>query len=81
MRGGLTESGFGFANNEQVSSREEIQGVIQWVVTIGLERIDKVNSLTLKEFLTCIDKIKSSMKIHSESGSRGYFEFVRRYLQ
>jgi hypothetical protein len=71
---------FGFAKNEYVSSHEEIQGIIEWCVSVGLDRVDKVNALTLKEFLSCIDRIKGSMKLYSDSGNRGYYEFIRNYL-
>jgi hypothetical protein len=71
---------FGFAQNEQVSGQANIQGIVEWCVMVGLERINQVNSLTLKEYLSCIEIIKGSMKTHSESGSRGYYQFVRNYL-
>jgi hypothetical protein len=71
---------FGYAKNEPVSSTNEIQGVIQWCVAIALERVGKVNDLTLKEFLARLEKIKRSVELHSGAGSRSYFEFIRKYF-
>jgi hypothetical protein len=71
---------FGFSKNEKVTSTEEVQGIINWCVSIGLERIGKVNDLTLKEYVARIDKVKKSVKRHSELGRRGYFEFIKKYV-
>ena len=35
---------FGYAQNESVTDMEELQGIIDRCVTIGLERIEKMNS-------------------------------------
>ena len=71
---------YGYAKNESVSSASEIQGIIEWCVAIAHERVGKVNDLTLKEFIARIEKIRSSVELHSGAGSRSYFEFVREYL-
>ena len=71
---------FGYAKNESVSKHGELQGVINWCVTIGIERIDKVNDLTLKEYLARIEKIKHSVQLHSGAGSRSYYEFIRAFF-
>ena len=49
---------FGYAKNEPVSGASEIQGIIEWCVAIAVERIGKVNDLTLTEFIACLEKIK-----------------------
>lgn len=71
---------FGFAQNENVSAVEAAQGIIEWCVTVGVERIDKVNGLTLKEYVTLIEKIKRSVERHAKSGHRGYYEFIRKFV-
>lgn len=71
---------FGYAKNESVTSSEELQGIIDWCVSLGLERIDKVNDLTLKDYVQRIDKIKKSVKRHSEFGRRGYYNFIKEYI-
>lgn len=71
---------YGYAKNERVTNMEEAQGIIQWCVEIGKERIDKVNNLTLKEFINRIEKIRKSVNRHSKYGSRGYFEFIKKYV-
>jgi hypothetical protein len=71
---------FGYAQNESVSKHNEVQGVINWCVTIALERIDKVNGLTLKEYLARIEKIRRSVQLHSGGGSRSYYEFIRDFF-
>ena len=71
---------FGFAKNERVSNAEEIQGIVAWCVEIGISRIDKVNDLTLKDYLARIEKIRKSVERHSKAGRRGYYEFIRDYV-
>jgi hypothetical protein len=71
---------FGYAQNESVSSSDDLRGVIDWCVSVGLERIGKVNELTLKEFVARLDKIKRSVALHSGNGKRSYYEFIRNYL-
>jgi len=71
---------FGFAINERVSNAEEIQGIVEWCVNLGKARIEKVNNLTLKEYVARIEKIRKSVKRHSVSGRRAYYEFIRQYV-
>jgi len=71
---------FGYAKNERVTDMPELQGIIEWCVSIGLERIGKVNDLTLKEYVARIEKIRKSVKMHSDFGQRGYYEFIRTYV-
>ena len=71
---------FGFAKNESVSSAQDVQGVIEWCVTVGMERIGKVNDLTLKEYVARLEKIKGSVTKHARSGNRGYYEFIKHFM-
>ena len=71
---------FGFARNQQVSVSPETESIVSWCVQIGRERIEKINDLTLKEYLARIDKIKKSVKRHSDYGRRGYYEFIKNYI-
>ena len=71
---------FGYAKNEQVIAMEQTTGIISSCVAIGLERIDKVNNLTLKEYTNRLEKIRRSVKRHSKFGVRAYYEFVRNYV-
>jgi hypothetical protein len=71
---------FGFAKNEKVITDGDSKEIIKWCVSIGEERINKVNNLTLKEYLNKIEKVKRSVKRHSEFGRRGYYEFIKDYV-
>lgn len=72
---------FGYAKNEAAIILDYTQGIIDWCVDIGLERIGKVNNLTLKEYITRIEKIRKSVKLHSSlGGPREYYEFIKRYV-
>ena len=73
---------FGYAKNEEVIILDYTQGIIDWCVDIGLERIEKVNNLTLKEYIAGIEKIRKSVELHSSlgGGRRVYYEFIKRYV-
>jgi predicted PolB exonuclease-like 3'-5' exonuclease len=71
---------FGYAKNEKVTDHPLAQGIIAWCVSVGVERVDKVNNLTLKDYLNRVDKIKRSVKRHSSMGSRAYYEFIKNYV-
>ena len=71
---------FGFAKNESVTDMPKVQGIIKKCEEIGLKRIDKVNDLSLKEYVKRIEKIRKSVKRHSQYGSRGYYEFIKNYV-
>jgi hypothetical protein len=43
---------FGFAKNQKISDHPLAKGIIDWCIGIGMERIGKVNNLTLAEYLT-----------------------------
>lgn len=70
----------GFAKNEAVTDMEKVQGIIDGCLEIGLARIDKINNLTLKEYVKRIEKIKKSVQRHSQYGSRGYYNFIKEYV-
>jgi hypothetical protein len=71
---------FGYAKNERVPDHPLTKGIIDWCVAIGVTRIGKINDLTLAEYITRIDKIRRSVKLHSEYGTRGYYEFIRDFV-
>ena len=52
---------FGYAQNERVVSDENTRAVIDWCVSVGMERIDKINCLTLKEYVARIEKISTPL--------------------
>lgn len=71
---------YGYAQNERVTTREDAQGVIQWCVSVGKERIGKVNDLTLKEYIDRLEKVRKSVNRHSKYGRRAYYEFIKDYV-
>jgi hypothetical protein len=71
---------FGFAKNERVIIDGDTKGIIDWCVSIGEQRINGDNNLTLKEYLNRIDKVKRSVERHSEYGNRGYYEFIKEFV-
>ena len=71
---------FGFARNEKVTAHPLAKEIIEWCVSVGAQRIGKVNNLTLQEYVARIEKIRRSVKLHSESGARGYYEFIRGFV-
>jgi hypothetical protein len=71
---------FGFAKNERVTDHPLTKEIIEWCVEVGDRRIGKINDLTLQEYLARIEKIRRSVKRHSEYGSRGYYEFIRDFV-
>jgi hypothetical protein len=70
----------GFAKNEQITEHPLARGVIESCTAIGVERIGKVNDLTLAEYLARIEKIRRSVKRHSEYGPRAYYEFIGNFV-
>ena len=69
---------FGFAKNEKITDVSYAQSVIEACVSVGKARIE--SGLESKEFLSCLEKVRKSVKKHSRYGSRGYYEFVRNYV-
>ena len=72
--------GFGFAKNEKVIIDDYSKGIIDWCITVGKERINLINNLTLKDYINRIDKVKRSVERHSEYGRRGYYEFIKDFV-
>jgi hypothetical protein len=70
----------GLAKNERVTDHPLARGIIAWCTAIGMERIGKVNNLTLAGYLARIEKIKRSVKRHSEDGHRAYYEFIKNFV-
>jgi hypothetical protein len=70
----------GFSKNEKVTDHPLAKGIIEWCVAIGIERIGKINDLTLPEYLARIEKIRRSVRRRSTYGARGYYEFIRNYV-
>lgn len=48
---------FGFARNERVPDNALARGIVEWCVAVAVDRIGKVNDLTLAEYLTRLDKV------------------------
>ena len=71
---------FGYAGSQKVTDHPLAQGIIDWCVALGVERVGKVNDLTLSEYLERIEKIRRSVSRHSTFGTRAYYEFIRNYL-
>jgi len=71
---------FGFAKNEKAIIDEDSKGIIDWCVTVGEQRINLVNNLTLKDYINRIDKVKRSVERHSKDGRRGYYEFIKDFV-
>ena len=71
---------FGFGKNESVSITEGSQGIIGFCVAIALKQVRELETLTLKEYLSCIEKVRRSVVLHSQDGRRAYYEFIRHFL-
>lgn len=70
---------FGFAGNEKVTHLEQAKGIIEWCVTIGLGRVKESQDLSLKEYVKRIEKVRKSVRRHSRFGTRGYYEFIKKF--
>lgn len=70
----------GFPKNEKVTDHPLAKDIVEWCLAVGVERIGKINNLTLAEYIVQIEKIKRSVKRHSEYGARGYYEFIRNFV-
>ena len=68
----------GFSKNEQVTDSPYAQEIIESCVKIGLTLVE--SGVDSKEYLRCLEKVKNSVKRHSEYGPRGYYEFVKKYV-
>lgn len=72
---------FGFGKGRNAIPDTEIEClIIDSVVEIGLNRINKVNELKLDEYVRLIDKIARSVDTHRQHGLRGYYDFIKNYV-
>jgi hypothetical protein len=71
---------FGYAKNEKVTTHPLTKGIIDWCVAVGIARIGKDQGLTLPEYIARIEKLRRSVKLHSEYGTRGYYDFIRDFV-
>ena len=71
---------FGFAANERVTGNEQVKGMIDWCVAVGLQRVKEDGDLSLKEYVKRIEKVKKSVKRHSLFGPRAYYEFIKQFI-
>ncbi len=71
----------GFAKNQDASPKNQTEkDVIDYISEIAEARIGKINNLTLKEYIKCINKVEKSVKRHNAYGRRGYYEFIKNYV-
>ncbi len=71
---------FGYAKNENVLQHPLTDGIISWCMDVGLGRIDKINNLSLKEYVAALNEVKKSVIRHSDYGVRGYYDFIRNFV-
>ena len=71
---------FGYGANESCSVSADLQGIVDWCVSVATERVSESTGPTLKEFLARIDKVTRSVRRHSQDGNRSYYSFVRRFM-
>ena len=73
---------FGFAQNETMSGAEEIRGIVLVCMAIAQKQVGELETVTLKEYVACLEKIRRSVDRHADGGGggRSYYEFVRHYL-
>jgi|GEM_PF-1154035 hypothetical protein len=53
--------------------------IIDTMVGIGMDRIGTGGTLTLDDYVKCLDKVSRSVDTHRAYGIRGYFDFIRRF--
>jgi hypothetical protein len=71
---------FGYGSNESSGVSPELQGIVDWCVTVAGERVNESSGPTLKEFLARIDKVTRSVRRHAHDGNRSYYAFIREFL-
>ncbi len=71
---------FGYAKNETVLQHRLTAGIIAWCTEVGMNRINKVDNLSLKEYVVALNQVKRSVVRHSAYGVRGYYDFIRNYV-
>ena len=71
---------FGYAKNEKFFMDDDTKKIIELCIYVGKERVGKTDNLTLKEYVSKIDKIKRSVERHTSDRSRDYYDFIRNYV-
>jgi hypothetical protein len=71
---------FGYGANESCAVSADLQGVVDWCVTVASERVNESTGPTLKEFLARIDKVTRSIQRHAKDGNRSYYSFIKEFL-
>ena len=71
---------FGFGSNESLTITDDIQGIVEFCVAISLKQVRQLESVTLKEYISCLEKVRRSVLLHSKDGKRAYYEFIRRFF-
>ncbi|MBI9032143.1 hypothetical protein JEZ13_09115 [bacterium] len=71
---------FGYARNDKIVEDNDTNGVIYHCVQVGLERINNIKDISLKDYVKCIERVKKSVMRHSQSGRRGYYDFIKNYV-
>ena len=71
---------FGFGKNESSSVSADLQGVVDWCVSVAHQRVNETTGPSLKEFLARLDKVTRSVRRHAHDGSRGYYSFIKEFL-
>lgn len=71
---------FGFAKNESCKVAAELQGILNWCVSVAIECVNDSTGPTLKEYLARMDKVARSVRRHSQDGTRSYYLFIRQFV-
>lgn len=71
---------YGFARNETVLQRPLIDLIVTSIVDIGVECIETMDDVVLKDFVAVVTKIRKSVQRHSAFGPRAYYDFVKKYV-
>ena len=71
---------FGYGANESSSVSADLQGIVDWCVSVANERVSESTGPTLREFLSRIDKVTRSVRRHAQDGNRSYYSFIREFL-
>ena len=72
---------FGYAANESAQVDPDLRGIQNRCVSVARQYVDKPGGPTLKEFLAKIEKVRRSVRMHSQDGARGYFEFIQNFFK
>ena len=72
--------GYGRGLNATPDNETE-KDIVTFIVTLGSNRIGKVDDLTLAIYENCINQIIRSIERHRQYGVRGYYEFIKNYVE